>query len=402
MSPINKEIGEIKGINYEVAFPKFHYYKEQIEKDLSKIKVRDLIWYIQSIDTRAVALYYCREGGSIKNTSHKKLSILTKKVQELVYSKDGWIKNDSPLLKTALIAIIEDMLSEVEIFLNDWDVEQSWENLEITLALANDSEDQIKTKQQVATFVPMHNDYRDEYIRDISRKLSQATENNWIIKGFQNINIEWFDFDIKDLVHRSKIAVSNIILSPLRLRDRIYKYGDGFFWFLLDVSLAAGITYGSITGGNDYIDGHFWNIESLIQQESSISGEWEWERKYAIIQESVFPIIAEWIYTMNSEWKNIDYSDWTNTTFFMSRNCLAIDGRWIETSNTIIWDRYVDWTIMRDWREVDNVKIRCSMSQSMLTELWVWDSLDFLYDVINHPESVLEIRKLSQTLNFED
>jgi len=395
---VNTEAWEKNWLNYQVGFPVFQENLQRIESNSEKLSVRDLIYMIQRMDRRAVALFYSRNDKSIIWDS--KLSILQPKVQELIYSKEWWLKDDSELLIETLKEIAKIMVQEVESFLEDWDQEHSWENIALQLSLIDHTEEEIKERAEKKVFQPIKIEQKDKATRKIAKNLSKEQASSLIIKKISEIDV--FKLDSDAIAEKIKSSISFIVWIPVWVYKTIKKIDslevhDG--WLIIPIPIIRAALLWILLSQwaykwKDYLDGHFQSIENIQQAESERMWEWEWERKYNIIQEEIFPILARWIRELNTKGSGPDYNDLWNNVFYMSSKysgivqenwCLTIDEAWWGETNHPIWTPDESW------------KIDCVISWTELTQMWIWNSQDYLLTIINHPESVRAIQRLAES-----
>lgn len=402
-------------LNEATFIPRLQNIQDTLRKWES---VMSMLWVIRELDKRAVVLFEIRNGKlPQKGKSHTKYSILNPEIQKLVYSYKSTSKDNSPILIGALKQIWTIMVQEVQKFLKQWDIEESGEKQAIILWLVQEWEkkyDEAMELLQAHTFQPIENDvFREKMIQlwhFISQHSHQETEELILrlgsLSGKQtNIEkwLEWTQEKVSQILRWIENGYSSFKKWDRWLNSK-NKDGtineDG----IRVLRLLGGILMlqQSYVHWNDYIDGQWGGIEDLIAYESQDFWAWEGERKKSIIEEKVFPELAWHLNYLNKKGDSIEYWAWNNRIFFIWDDCVSIDLSW-NGSNTTIWETtYKDIQAFdqNTGKEITRTEehFQCDLPVSYLTEIWVGNNMDFFLNFINHPESIREIRRLSETL----
>ena len=420
-----------KWLNLEALFPRFEEHKRTIEawKDVSS-----LLTSIKAIDSRAVSVFQVRNWQLPQvSWSHTRYSILAPQIQQLVYWFDGTIKNESPILIAALQKVARVMMTEVEKFLQDWDMEDSWERKALTLWLIDEWEKRFNEWLNNITFRPVPNEVFQAQMMKLGRYIvshSEAEIEDIILRlgslnGNQS-NFDWFREWVQETVP--------LILSNTKTTIKnAYDWFDNFdnwweqknkwweitwVWLpLIRIWVLVAVLQQWLTHWKDYYDWHKHLLENLVATESQSFWEWEWERKRDIIESELLPILAQAFYNINRRWVEIDYNDWMNQVIYMSSHkianyganrsssaeCVKIDINGIFNINYTIGQRFItDDTFMRDGRERQVRRLDCELTPQILTDLWVYNNPTFLFRYINHPEFMTRVRVMSATLWWEE
>lgn len=379
-------------VNEEVLFPQILQYGELLKNESASVS--DLIAAIQSIDKRAISMYRTRFWSSnLGELRNSQLSMLQWKVQSLIYQKEWWVKDDSQLLITVLKKILEIVIEEVKSFLQSWDIHESGEDIALERINQNDEElaEIIESRINQWNFVPIPKDMdKDMYLERLSNELLKG--NKWEI--FKNL---WTN----SLQESIQVVTEKIIWSYRQFNGtypNLSKISHWIGWLLL-----ASMMY---TTYHDYTDGHFSSIDNIASQHSSSHWEWEWEKMLQIIKEKVYPVLARGIHDLIQQWDEPHYNDPGNNLFYFSDDWISVDAPYWFNSWITIWDEYITYKkSVSDSGRISyyQVKgIKWDLWTGELLEMWLGDNIDFLMQVINHPDSIKEIRKLLNENTFPE